>query len=58
MASDTDWIDTWIASVAEGRATMSQRSRASVERNGGIGRAVETAQARSVHLVTLTDDEG
>lgn len=58
MALETEWIETWIASVAEGRATMRQRSVASVERNGGIDRAVEAAQARGVHLVRLTEDEG
>ena len=57
MASDDGWMETWIASVADGRATTSQRSVASVERNGGIGRAVEVARASGVHLVRLTDDE-
>lgn len=58
MRSDAEWMETWIASVAEGRATMSQRSLATVERNGGVAFAVEAAKARGVHLVRLTDDEG
>lgn len=58
MKPDPSWMDTWIGSVAEGKATMSQRSMASVERNGGIEKAVEVARARGVHLVRLTDDEG
>lgn len=58
MASEDGWMETWIASVADGSATMSQRSVASVERNGGIDSAVEAARARGVHLVRLTDDEG
>lgn len=58
MAADSEWIETWLASVAEGRATMSQRSAASVERNGGVEAAVRAAQARGVHLVRLIDDEG
>lgn len=58
MASDGEWMEAWIASVADGEATMSQRSVASVERHGGIGKAVEAARARGVHLVRLTDDEG
>ena len=58
MAVDGEWIETWIASVAEGRTTMSQRSAASVDRNGGVKAAIEVAQARGVHLVRLIDDEG
>lgn len=58
MVADASWLEAWIASVADGQATMSQRSLASVERNGGVAAAVSAARARGVHLVRLTDDEG
>ena len=58
MATGVVWIETWIASIADGRVTMSQRSLSSIDRNGGIDEAVKVAKARGVHLVRLTDEEG
>lgn len=58
MAADADWMEAWIGAVDDGRETMSQRSVAAVERNGGIESAVGMARSRGVHLVRLTDDGG
>ena len=52
------WIEDWIASVAGGRATMSQRKVSSIESHGGLAAAVEAARSQGVHLVQLTDDKG
>ncbi len=53
-----DWMSSWLDALQDGRATMSQRSRSAVERNGGVAEAIAAAEARGVHLVELTDDEG
>ncbi len=37
---------------------MSQRNLKWVEAHGGLGRLVEAAKRRSIHLVQLTDDKG
>lgn len=58
MTTGKEWIEAWIASVADGRAAMSQRSVASIDRNGGIEEAIKAATARGVHIVRLVDDEG
>lgn len=58
LTSDADWIEAWIAAVADGRATMSQRSAAAVERHGGVEAVIAAARSRGVHLVRLTDDRG
>ena len=58
IAVDGEWIEAWIASVAEGRVTMSQRSAASVDRHGGVKAAIKAAEARGLHLVRLIDEEG
>ena len=53
-----DWMGSWLDAVKDERAAMSQRSRSSVDRNGGIAAAIAAAEARGVHLLELTDDEG
>jgi hypothetical protein len=45
-------------SVAEGRATMSQRVLSNVEKNGGLALARQEARKRGVHLLRLKDDTG
>jgi molybdopterin-guanine dinucleotide biosynthesis protein len=57
-ASGSDWIDRWIADVASGKATMSQRALSSVEAHGGLAATVKAARKEGVHLVRLTDDRG
>ena len=52
------WIETWLDAVQDGRATMSQRARSSVNTHGGIEEATAMARSRGVHLVELTDDKG
>jgi hypothetical protein len=57
-APASDWIADWIDAVGTGRATMSQRAVSSIEAHGGLEAAIQTARARGVHLVQLTDDKG
>ena len=53
------WAERWIDSVADGKATMSQRKLASVDRfGGGIEAVTAVAQARGVHLLLLMDEQG
>lgn len=53
------WAAEWLAAVADGTLTMSQRQRSSVEKHGGgLGAVVGEARARGVHLALLTDDHG
>ena len=51
-------FEEWVASVANGAATMSQRNLNWVEANGGIDTLVEVARHSGVHLVKLVDDKG
>ena len=44
--------------VATVYATIRQRHLGWVEANGGIGKLVQTATQRDIHLVKLTDDKG
>lgn len=52
------WLAKWLDAVLDGSATMSQRTRAWVDKNGGIDAAVAAAEARGIHLVELTGDGG
>jgi len=52
------WIAHWLDAVRDGGATMSQRSRASIDRHGGLDAVVAAARGRGVHLAELTDDKG
>ncbi len=52
------WLTKWLDAVESGSATMSQRARSSIDRNGGLEVAIAAAKARGVHLVELTDDKG
>ena len=58
MTDPPDAVERWIADVASGRATMSQRGARWVERHGGIDAIVASARANGVHLLRLTDDKG
>jgi hypothetical protein len=44
-ARDETWITSWLDTVGDGRASMSQRARSSVDMRGGLdaGRAAESA---------------
>ncbi len=53
-----DWMEEWIGAVASAERTMSQRALSTVEKNGGLAKAVATARLRGVHLLQLTDDTG
>jgi len=53
-----DWMDEWLAAVAAGERTMSQRALSVVEKHGGLARAVAAARLKRVHLLQLTDDTG
>lgn len=53
------WATEWLADVADGSATMSQRRLSSIERlGGGIEAVREIAEQRGVHLLLLEDDKG
>ena len=58
-ASPEKWAAEWLATVANGSNTMSQRKLTSVEKHGGgLDLVREVARAKGVHLVLLTDDQG
>ena len=52
------WIAEWLDAVQDGRASMSQRRRSSVDQNGGLEEVIAAAKQRDVHLTELTDDRG
>lgn len=53
------WTENWLASVADGTQTMSQRMLTRVEeRPGGLKAVCAVAQAKGVHLAVFTDDHG
>ena len=53
------WAADWLATVADGSNTMSQRKLTSIEKHGGGLDAVRAvARLKGVHLVLLTDDQG
>ena len=53
------WTDGWLAAVASGEVTMSQRTMARVAaRPGGVEAVCTAARARGVHLAVFTDDRG
>ncbi len=53
------WADEWLASVADGSNTMSQRKLSSVEARGGGLEAVKiVAERKGVHLLLVEDDKG
>ncbi|HEY0778865.1 MAG TPA: hypothetical protein VGD56_12925 [Gemmatirosa sp.] len=53
------WATAWLARVAAGELTMSQRALTSVEtRGGGLDAVVAVAKAQGVHLALLVDDRG
>ena len=57
--SDDAWASDWLAAVAAGSNTMSQRSLATIEkRGGGLGAVRAVAKRKGVHLVLLEDDRG
>ena len=54
-----EWAEEWLAEVANGTLTMSQRKLTSVvDRGGGIDAVVSVARAKGVHLALFTDDHG
>ena len=57
-ADHQEWIATWLDAVRDGRATMSQRARSSVDMHGGLEQVTIAARSRGVHLLELTDDKG
>lgn len=54
-----EWTNTWLAAVAEGELTMSQRTLERVTaRPGGVDAVCAAARERGVHLAVFTDDRG
>ena len=57
--STRKWATEWLAGVADGSNTMSQRKLTSIEKKGGGLEAVKAvAEAMGVHLLLLEDDKG
>ena len=56
--STTRWAAEWLAGVADGTYTMSQRKLSSVERHGGLDAARAVAEGLGVHLLLLEDEKG
>ena len=52
------WIAVWLDAVQNGNASMSQRLRSSIDKNGGLEEVIAAAKQREVHLAELTDDKG
>lgn len=53
------WTEKWLAAVADGSLTMSQRKLSAVEqKGGGLARVRAAARKHRVHLVLLEDDHG
>ena len=53
------WAEEWLNSVADGSNTMSQRKRASIDKQGGgIDVIKQIAKQKGVHLLQITDDKG
>ena len=53
------WAAGWLAAVADGSNTMSQRKLSSIEKHGGgLDTVCAVARAKGVHLILLTDDQG
>ena len=58
QARDDLWVTRWLDAVRDGTATMSQRTRSSIDAHGGLEAVITSAKAKGVHLVQLTDDKG
>jgi len=58
IKSETAWIAEWLDAVQDGSASMSQRRRSSIDKNGGLEEVIAAAKQRDVHLEELTDDNG
>ena len=53
------WTTAWLAPVADGQATMSQRTLARIAaRPGGVEAVCAAAQTLGVHLAVFVDDRG
>jgi len=52
------WFTRWLAPVADGTTTMSQRQLSSIDAHGGIDAAVAAARQAGVHLAQFVDDKG
>ncbi len=58
-APDTQWAEEWLARVADGTITMSQRKLTSVvSKGGGLQTVKAVAERKGVHLLLLEDDSG
>ena len=54
-----EWATGWLAGVADGSNTMSQRKLSSIERlGGGLETVKSVAEAMGVHLLLIEDDKG
>lgn len=53
-----DWYARWLDPVASNPNSMSQRSKASIDKHGGVGRAIRAARERGIHLCQIVDDRG
>ena len=54
-----EWTEQWLAAVARGERTMSQRTLERIEaRPGGVAAVCAAARAHGVHLAVFTDERG
>jgi hypothetical protein len=51
------WSANWLDGVENGSATMSQRARSAIDKNGGIAAATAAAKSRGFHLAELTNNK-
>lgn len=51
------WLASWLHAVRDGRSSMSQRTRKSIDAHGGMAVAAVEARKRNLHLLELTDDK-
>ena len=56
--SQSEWAESWLEDVAQGKLSMSQRKLSRIEERCGIDELKRMATSRGVHLLQLTDDKG
>ena len=49
IKSETAWIAEWLDAVQDGSASMSQRRRSSIDKNGGLEEVIAAAKQCDVH---------
>jgi hypothetical protein len=55
---EASWAHAWLAQVADGSLTMSQRKLSSLEAHGGVEEARAVAIRLGIHMAVIVDDKG